>query len=392
MKQHIKNKKYLNRYLAATLAVTILSVSLVGCGRKADIPTKPPVGQEASNSTDTTDITDPSNESDTNNVTLSFKPAESGMLAKEQYDFPYMGLSAKLTDAMLNKMKSYDVTMIGNEEPADDGTLGAATLSWYALTEEQKELEVTSLDSMKWTESLSMIGTLGVYNSEYLSQIDALSGCSEHKELGKSEDGKYTYMLSLADSADSVYRKELEKSEITLTAMEPVDYYMGNGAFSEARVETNNVGSFSTTDVNGTSYTNDYFSQYDLTLVNAFTTWCSPCIGEMPDLEKFKQEMESRGIGMASFALDTVSGDGEENTSAIELAQQLIKKVGLTFPILKPDAAALNGRLKGIDSFPESFFVDRNGNIVGDTYAGTRSFQEWKEIAEKELANLKSMN
>lgn len=139
-------------------------------------------------------------------------------------------------------------------------------------------------------------------------------------------------------------------------------------------------------------YTNDYFSQYDLTLVNAFTTWCSPCIGEMPDLEKFKQEMESRGIGMAAFALDTVSGDGEENTSAIKLAQQLIKKADLTFPILKPDETALNGRLKGIDSYPESFFVDRNGNIVGDTYAGSRSFEEWKEIAEKELANLKSTN
>lgn len=386
MKKQLKNKTYLNRYLATTLAATILSFSLVGCGSKADLPTGPSAGQEVS------DTTAPSDESDANNVALSFKPAESGMPAKEQYDFPYMGLSAKLTDALLEKMKNYDVTMLGNEEPADDGTLGAATLSWYALTKEQKELEVTSLDSTKWIEDLSMIGTLGVYNSESLSQIDELSGCSEHKELGKSEDGKYTYMLSFADSADSDYRTELEKSEITLKAMEAVDYSLGNGAFSEARVETSNVGSFSTTDVNGEGYTNDYFSQYDLTLVNAFTTWCSPCIGEMPDLEKFKQEMESRGIGMAAFALDTVSGDGEENTSAIKLAQQLIKKADLTFPILKPDETALNGRLKGIDSYPESFFVDRNGNIVGDTYAGSRSFEEWKEIAEKELANLKSTN
>lgn len=389
MKQNIKNKKHLSRYLAAPLAVIILSLSLAGCGNNAGAPAKPPVSQEASDSADSANSSD---KSGAENVAMSFKPAENGMLAKKQYDFPYMGLSAKLTDAILEKMKSYDITMIGSEEPAEDGTLGAATLSWYALTEEQKALEVTSLDSEKWLGSLSLIGTIGVYNSEYLSQIDKLSGCNDHKELGKSEDGKYTYMLSFTDSADSGYRKELEKSKITLTAMESVNYSMGNGAFSEARVETNHVGSFSTTDVNGTSYTNDYFSQYDLTLVNAFTTWCSPCIGEMPDLEKFKQEMESRGIGMAAFALDTVSGDGEDNTSAIELSQQLIKKAGLTFPILKPDETALNGRLKGIDSFPESFFVDRNGNIVGDTYAGTRSFQEWKEIAEKELANLKNMN
>lgn len=52
----------------------------------------------------------------------------------------------------------------------------------------------------------------------------------------------------------------------------------------------------------------------------------------------------------------------------------------------------MNGRLKGIDGYPESFFVDKNGNIVGETYMGAHSFEEWKEIAEKELANLKGAN
>ena len=131
MKQNIKNKKHLSRYLAAPLAVIILSLSLAGCGNNAGAPAKPPVSQEASDSADSANSSD---KSGAENVAMSFKPAENGMLAKKQYDFPYMGLSAKLTDAILEKMKSYDITMIGSEEPAEDGTLGAATLSWYALT------------------------------------------------------------------------------------------------------------------------------------------------------------------------------------------------------------------------------------------------------------------
>ena len=55
----------------------------------------------------------------------------------------------------------------------------------------------------------------------------------------------------------------------------------------------------------------------------------------------------------------------------------------------------MNGRLNGISAFPETFFVDKNGNIVGETYSGSHSLDEWKEIVEKELENVtegKSMN
>ena len=35
--------------------------------------------------------------------------------------------------------------------------------------------------------------------------------------------------------------------------------------------------------------------------------------------------------------------------------------------------------------FLETFFVDKEGNIVGETYTGSHSLEEWKEIVEKEL-------
>ena len=49
----------------------------------------------------------------------------------------------------------------------------------------------------------------------------------------------------------------------------------------------------------------------------------------------------------------------------------------------------MNGRLQGISAFPETFFVDKNGNIVGETYSGSHTLEEWKEIVEKELSAIK---
>lgn len=162
-----------------------------------------------------------------------------------------------------------------------------------------------------------------------------------------------------------------------------------NIPMDEGRVDAANIGDLNITDINGKEYSSDFFKDYDLTLVNIFTTWCSPCIGEMPELEKFKKEMNAKGINVTGIVYDSVSPSGEINQDAIDTAKLLQKKSNLTFPLLIPDETKMNGRLEGIDGYPESFFIDKNGNIVGETYVGARSFEEWKEIAEKELANLK---
>ena len=42
----------------------------------------------------------------------------------------------------------------------------------------------------------------------------------------------------------------------------------------------------------------------------------------------------------------------------------------------------MNGRLAGIEAVPETFFVDKNGDIVDETYSGSRSFEDWQSIVE----------
>ena len=78
-----------------------------------------------------------------------------------------------------------------------------------------------------------------------------------------------------------------------------------------------------------------------------------------------------------------------ENQEAIEKAKLIQAKTKAGYPFLIPDSSYLNGRVKNLQAMPETFFVDKNGNIVGDSYSGSRSLKDWKEIVEKEQKKLK---
>lgn len=145
------------------------------------------------------------------------------------------------------------------------------------------------------------------------------------------------------------------------------------------------LGEFSVKDIEGNTYTQEMFADYDLTMVNVFTTWCSPCVSEIPDLEKLHNEMEEQGVNVVGIVLDAVDAFGKADEEVVETAKLLAEKTGAAYPFLIPDEGYLNGRLLGINAVPETFFVDKEGNITGETYSGSRSLEDWKTIVETEL-------
>lgn len=183
-----------------------------------------------------------------------------------------------------------------------------------------------------------------------------------------------TPVLGGCSSKDASSSAQKEAGEETQAIMdeEDEDDDAGEGAV--------NLGEFSMEDIDGNTYTQEMFAEYDLTMINVFATWCTPCVNEIPDLEKLHKEMEGKGVGVFGIVLDVGSG-----SEKIEKAKLLAEKTGATYPFLIPDESYMNGRLAGIEAVPETFFVDREGNIVGKTYSGSGSFEEWKYIVEKEL-------
>ena len=320
------------------------------------------------------------------------KASEMGMSSEETLDFPFMGLSAELPDELKKQMDSADVVLLTDEDWTDDfDNIKYAHLFWSKLTDEQKEEEVNMLGTgyKDWLASIERIGALGVYSTDVIDDLDTITGCDNHEELGTSSDGKFKYYLSTNSEAEKDLTDEIENIKTTLGEMTP---FNGQSAFEQPQTATSdadNVGTFETTDVDGNTYTEKVFSDYDLTLVNAFTTWCSPCVNEMPELEKLYQEMKDQGVGVVGMVLDSVSEDGTPDDSIVQKAQLLKEKTGVTYPLLIPDKGFLNGRISGLQSFPESFFVDKDGNIVSDPIMGSNTFDGWKEAVEKQLAALK---
>lgn len=153
-------------------------------------------------------------------------------------------------------------------------------------------------------------------------------------------------------------------------------------AANENNTESVNLGEFSIKDIEGNTYTQELFADYDITMINLFTTWCSPCVREIPDLEKLNNEMADQGVQVVGIVLDSVDQKGNVLDTVVEQAKLLAERTEAAYPFLIPDESNLNGRLMGIDAVPETFFVDKDGNIIGETYTGSRSLEDWKAIIE----------
>ena len=323
----------------------------------------------------------------------TFKPSETTVQAQDSYEYPFLGLTMKLPEELLKQIKEQTIAMISNEIWNDNAdAIKYAYISWSEMTEEQKEAEVDKMGTAydDWYNSLAKVGAIGIYDEDSEKELDKITGCTEHKEIGSSSDGKYKYYLSTNKDADESLKKEVEKIDVTLTEMTP---FQQLSAFDQPQETSNagdstNVGKFETKGVDGKDYTEKVFSDYDLTLVNVFTTWCSPCVNEIPELEKLYEEMKEKGVGVVGVVLDTVGDDAKQNEDTVKKAGVLKEKTKASYPFLVPDSTMMNGRLNGVSAFPETFFVDKEGNIVGETYSGSHTLDGWKEIVEKELKNI----
>lgn len=329
-------------------------------------------------------------------VAGTFKPSDVTCKAQDSYEYPFLGLKLSLSKELLKQIKDQSIAMLTTEDFENQtNAVTYAYVSWSKMTEEQKNAEIQKMGTGydDWVAGLDRIGTIGVYDEASQKKLDEITGCTEHKELGSSSDGKYKYYLSTNKDADEKLTKELEKIKTDITEMAP---YQNISVFDQPQdtsvnpEDVKSVGKFETTGIDGKTYTEKVFSDYDLTLVNCFTTWCSPCVNEMPDLDKLYQEMKEKGVGVVGMVIDSVGEDGTTDEDTVKKAQILKEKTGVTYPLLIPDAGNMNGRISGLSSFPESFFVDKDGNIVGDPIMGSRNLEDWKTAVEDALEKINS--
>lgn len=194
--------------------------------------------------------------------------------------------------------------------------------------------------------------------------------------LGTNEG--YTYIVSIPDLDDG-----------TLNATEAADYHNCKEYMKTVRdnltfipVESGNrMPTFTTKDIDGSEVDSSIFSEKKLTVVNVWGTFCGPCIREMPDLADWAREMGD------DIQLIGIVGDinGENDTQHIELAQTIAQKANVEFINLIPNND-FNEFMATIVAFPTTFFVDQNGDIVGEPIIGA-NITGCKEFVENYFVN-----
>jgi len=331
----------------------------------------------------------------------SFKPADYTLPVKDEYIYEYLGLKFKLSEKIREAMKAKDIVMLDDQSPIDQD-LKYGLLSFSKLTEEQKNAEVAKMGDgyEKWQESLERIGTIGMFEKSLSEEeIGKITKCDSHTKLGESKDGKYSYYLSVNSTADAETIEELKQTTVEITEKKdrPENGFVlseksdleNTMAFStDSQNVATDLSNLQTVDIDGKEFSGKNFSDYDLTMVNVFATWCSPCVQEIPDLAEIQKEMKDKGVNIVGVVTDTVDQTGE-NQEALEKAKLIRERSKAEYPFLIPDKSNFNGRLSGIQAFPETFFVDKKGQIVGETYSGSHNKKAWLEIIEKELAKVK---
>ncbi len=171
------------------------------------------------------------------------------------------------------------------------------------------------------------------------------------------------------------------------SAQSPSDAGDTSQSDSGAQEAAGLLSSFSTTDLEGNAVDQSILEDYDLTMVNVWATYCTPCLQEMPDLGELASEYADKGVQILGLVSDVLNSDGTISDSQVETAQEIVEETGASYQHLLPSADLL-GLLSQIYGVPTTFFVDSAGNQVGYAYVTAMEREQFVEIIDAALAEV----
>lgn len=95
--------------------------------------------------------------------------------------------------------------------------------------------------------------------------------------------------------------------------------------------------------------------------LNFWATWCSPCRAEMPDIQKLYEEFQQEEEDIVILGVAAPSLGREKSEEGIK---GFLEENGYTYPVLM-DTEAEAFQAYGINSFPTTFMIDKDGNVFG---------------------------
>ena len=127
------------------------------------------------------------------------------------------------------------------------------------------------------------------------------------------------------------------------------------------------------------------FRNSKITVVNVWGTFCSPCIYEMPFLGELSREYKEDEVQFLGIVSDAVDYFGEEDPDAVVLAQDIEKETKADYTHIVPSLEVIQF-LSDVTAVPTTFFLDSEGEVIGEAVVGAREKEAWKEIIDNLLS------
>lgn len=158
-------------------------------------------------------------------------------------------------------------------------------------------------------------------------------------------------LVLLLIGAVLAYNRLADKVEV-----DPLRPSVSQTESGESRPQTLQAPDFQVQDTAGNTVSFRDFVGDKPIVINFWSSGCSPCRSEMPDFEKVYREM---GDQVQFMMVDAIGVFGETVSSG----KAFVEEQGYTFPVFFDTAQNAIG-VYGIQAFPTTLFIDREGNIV----------------------------
>ncbi len=88
--------------------------------------------------------------------------------------------------------------------------------------------------------------------------------------------------------------------------------------------------------------------------INIWATWCTPCVEEMPSMQKLYQKLKGENFEILAVSIDS---------KGAKVVAPFIKKYKLTFPALIDSMGTIK-RIYKTTGVPESYIIDKDGILA----------------------------
>ena len=195
---------------------------------------------------------------------------------------------------------------------------------------------------------------------EYLDKIELF-------EAGGAENYKF-YLLRYERKSTDFKETQADYREEYDALFDAVESYAANFTFMRplalAQLVAEGTGlTFETKDLNdNTVIGSELFASHKATMLNIWSTTCSACMSEMPDIKKMAEEFEAKGGQVVGLVYDAMDED------LIADAKEIGEDLGLDFVNLLP-TQEMRDFFK-VQAFPTTYFFNEKGEVAGDPFMG----------------------